>query len=115
MAQKRHQLELLIDDSPISLKKAKTDTSSTFAGNTKLPVHRWFRFSAGFSATWAESVIRTSGAAHVLDPFAGSGTTLLAAEDAGAEAIGVEAHPFVYRVAAAKLLRRSDPEEFLRL
>ena len=30
----------------------------------------------------------------------------------GAEAIGVEAHPFIYRVASAKLLRRTDPEEF---
>lgn len=60
-------------------------------------------------------MIREAGASRVLDPFAGSGTTLLAAEDVGAEAIGVEAHPFVYRVASAKLLRRTDPEEFLRL
>jgi DNA methylase len=95
--------------------RAKADTSSTFAGNTKLSVHRWFRFSAGFSAVWAESIIRDSGAARILDPFAGSGTTLLAAEDAGAEAIGIEAHPFIYRVAASKLLRHSDPDEFLRV
>jgi hypothetical protein len=59
-------------------------------------------------------VIREAGASRVLDPFAGSGTTLLAAEDAGAEALGVEAHPFVYRIASAKLLRGTDPEEFLR-
>lgn len=96
-------------------KRAKADTSSTFAANTKLPVHRWFRFSAGFSAPWAESVIRDAGASRVLDPFAGSGTTLLAAEDAGAEALGVEAHPFVFRVASAKLFRRTDPEAFVRL
>ena len=36
-------------------------TSSTFADNMKLPVHRWFRFSAGFGADWAEQTIRSSG------------------------------------------------------
>jgi hypothetical protein len=89
--------------------------SSTFLDNMKLPVHRWFRYSAGFSAQWAESVIVSEKAQRVLDPFAGSGTSLLAAEDTGAEALGVESHPFVARVARAKLARRSDPEAFRRL
>lgn len=110
------QLRLFGDEPRIpSMPAVTTDTSSTFAENTKLPVHRWFRFSAGFSALWAGSVIRDAGAARILDPFAGSGTTLLAAEDAGAEALGVEAHPFIYRVASAKLLRRTDAAEFVRV
>jgi hypothetical protein len=81
----------------------------------KLPVHRWFRFSAGFSAEWVESVIRGSGLLRpcILDPFAGSATTLLAAEVVGAEAIGVEAHPFIARIAQAKLGWRSDPAAYL--
>ncbi len=94
---------------------SRVDVTSTFAANTKLPVHRWYRYSAGFSAPWVESVVRTTGARRVLDPFAGSGTTLLAAQDAGAEALGVEAHPFVHRVAAAKLKRHTAPEDFLKL
>jgi hypothetical protein len=91
-------------------------SSTTFVDNMKLPVHRWFRYSAGFSAQWAESVIREARASRtitVLDPFAGAGTTLLAAEKAGVPAIGVDAHPFVSRVAKAKLFYRSDPEAFL--
>jgi DNA modification methylase len=78
-------------------------TSSTFIDNMRLPVHRWFRYSAGFSAEWVESVVRERAAGksiRVLDPFAGSGTTILAAQDAGAESIGIEAHPFVFRVAS---------------
>jgi hypothetical protein len=39
----------------------------------------------------------------VLDPFAGSGTVLVEAENAGLASIGLESHPFVARVAAAKI------------
>jgi hypothetical protein len=89
-------------------------TSSTFVPNMGLPVHRWFRYSAGFSADWVESVIRSmSGKQRVFDPFSGSATTLLAAEGMGAESWGMEAHPFVYRVARAKLAWRTDPQAYL--
>ncbi len=87
--------------------------SGTFMDNVRLPVHRWFRYSAGFSAQWARRLIaEVAGSkrnAKVLDPFCGSGTTLLAAEDAGLASYGVESHPFVARVARAKLARDSDP------
>jgi hypothetical protein len=82
----------------------------------KLPVHRWFRYSAGFSAGWVEGLLqeaKQSASLTVLDPFAGAGTTLLAAEKVGAHSFGVDAHPFVARVARAKLLYRSDPEAYL--
>ncbi|MCI5157539.1 MAG: DNA modification methylase [Candidatus Electrothrix sp. AUS1_2] len=74
----------------------------------KLPVHRWFRYSAGFSAKWVEEEILRHSCGdgrklRVLDPFAGSGTTLLAAEAVQVKAVGFEAHPFIHRVAKAKL------------
>lgn len=89
--------------------------SSTFVDNMRLPVHRWIRFSAGFSGAWAQHLIQnspTNGDTRVFDPFAGSGTTLIAAENAGVPAFGVEAHPFIYRLARAKLARRSEAEAF---
>lgn len=82
-----------------------------------LPVHRWFRYSAGFSAGWVTSVVdrfAAAGARRVFDPFAGSGTTPLCAEHCGVEAVGLDAHPFVARVARAKLLSREDPDAFSR-
>ena len=95
------------------------DNSTTFVDNMRLPVHRWFRFSAGFSATWAESLVKDAlahqGPTRVFDSFAGSGTTLLAAENTGAESIGIEAQPFLCRIARAKLLRRSDPSVYASL
>jgi hypothetical protein len=92
-------------------------TSSTFLDNMALPVHRWFRYSAGFSAQWVESLIgeaQRHGPVTVFDPFAGAGTTLLAAEKRGTVSFGMEAHPFVTRIARAKLLYRGDPEEYLQ-
>src|SRR2546427_1992351 len=93
----------------------KADTTSTFQDNLSLPVHRWFRFSAGFSAAWAREVIereKANGRERVLDPFAGSGTILLEGEQANVSAIGIEAHPFISRVARAKLYWREDPTAF---
>lgn len=91
-------------------------STTTFLDNTRLPIHRWFRFSAGFSGSWAEETIVKESRERpdfcVLDPFAGSATTLLAAEKAGVRSFGVEAHPFVSRVAEAKLDYRSDPAQF---
>lgn len=100
---------------PIDLREVSKESSSTFVNNMKLPVHRWFRFSAGFSAEWVESVIHESGVCkpNILDPFAGSATTLLAAERLGSESIGIEAQPFIAKIAEAKLAWRSDPETYL--
>ena len=86
--------------------------TSTFVNNMTLPVHRWFRYSAGFSAKWVEKVItdfkKNQSEINVLDPYAGSGTTIIVAEDLGVKSIGLEAHPFIFRVAKAKLFRNSD-------
>ncbi len=81
-------------------------SSSTFTDNLQLPIHRWFRFSAGFSAEWVQHLIseqRRRGRLRVLDPFAGSGTVLLESELSQTPAIGLEAHPFLVRIARAKL------------
>ncbi len=90
-------------------------SSSTFVNNMSLPVHRWFRYSAGFSAEWTERLIRSvapDGPVRCFDPFSGSATTLIAAEAAGVESFGIDSHPFVARVAKAKLAYRSDPDAY---
>jgi DNA modification methylase len=101
-------------DGDVPVPQGRSNTTA-FGDNMVLPVHRWFRYSAGFSAEWAQKVIRDVGASRVVDPFAGSGTTLLAAESENAESIGVDAHPFVAKVARAKLAWRANPDEVLDL
>lgn len=95
-----------------SLKVIKERTG-TFTDNMKLPVHRWFRYSAGFSATWVEEVIKKLEPKTILDPFVGSGTVCLAADKLGISSYGVEAHPFVYRLAKGKLAWETDVRDFL--
>lgn len=89
--------------------------STTFVNNMSLPIHRWYRFPAGFFAHWVADVIRSTGAPEkqkVFDPFAGSGTVMLESERCGAKSIGIEAHPFIQRIAKAKLLWRVPADEF---
>ena len=114
------QLALFPDEQALAeakrLVQKKKIRSGTFTDNMKLPVHRWFRYSAGFSAEWVEDLIggQNSSEIVVLDPFAGSGTTLVAAAAAGVRAFGFESHPFVQRIAKAKLVwDRVDTDEYL--
>lgn len=89
--------------------------TSNFLNNMRLPIHRWFRYSAGFSAEWVKWLLaeRDGGELRVLDPFLGSGTTCLACDEMNVPSIGIEAHPFVYRVALAKLSYVTDPERLI--
>ena len=75
----------------------------------KLPIHRWYRYTAGFSADWVSAEIekaKRNGPVRLLDPFAGSGTAPLQAIFSGAEAYGIESNPFVCKIANAKLCWR---------
>lgn len=79
------------------------ERSGSFVDNMRLPVHRWFRYSAGFSAAWAKGTILSYNAKTVLDPFVGSGTVCIAADEAQVNSFGIESHPFVMRMAKGKL------------
>ncbi len=112
------QMKWSFDDDEVKVgveESPEYDASSTFLASMSLPIHRWFRYSAGFSASWTREVIERQkllGRRRVLDPFAGSGTVMLEAELCGVEAAGIEAHPFVARVAMTKLLWRENPHAF---
>lgn len=89
--------------------------SGTFLDNMSLPIHRWFRYSAGFSAQWVEQVLddwRIDSRHIVLDPFAGSGTVSVVCDTRGTRSISIEAHPVVARVCKAKLGWATPIERF---
>lgn len=114
------QLNLFGDDvvavpEPVDLRTAR---SGTFVDNMALPVHRWFRYSAGFAAEWVEQVLdacRIRRGDIVLDPFAGSGTVAVVCDTLGIRSISVEAHPVVARICKAKLSWNASVDRFARL
>lgn len=77
----------------------------TFKDNTGAPIHRWFRYQAGFSFELVSSFLDLFDIGErdeVLDPFGGVGTTVVEAKKKGATAHGVEVHPFISWVSERK-------------
>lgn len=92
-----------IVDSP--QKKSQSEWG-TFKDSLRAPVHRWFTYPAGFSYKAVQHSIERFNIVRgdtIYDPFMGSGTTNLTAKTLGINSVGVEAHPFVYPIAKAKL------------
>jgi site-specific DNA-methyltransferase (adenine-specific) len=59
----------------------------------------------------AEYLVRLSGGTRILDPFAGSGTTLLAARRLGRRALGIELSPEYAEMCAARMSQQTLPIE----
>ena len=94
----------------IELVSIKHKRSGSFIDNMKLPIHRWFRYSAGFSAEWVKTIVQKEQPLTILDPFAGSGTVNIASDELGINSFGYEQHPFVYKLC---LLYTSDAADEL--
>ena len=84
---------------------------SIFAENLSLPRHRWYDFKEGFSERFVrqalDQVASRRRRVRVLDPFVGSGTTMVTAGRAGAAATGIELNPFLAFAASAKCIPNS--------
>jgi hypothetical protein len=109
-----HSQLMLFEDDRQTISDIKVSRSGTFVDNMALPVHRWFRYSAGFAAQWVEQVLAEWGMGKqhlVLDPFVGSGTVPIVCDVLGTPSLGVEAHPLVSRICKAKLLWTTPPQQ----
>lgn len=75
------------------------------------PFQRWYRYKEGFSIQFIEKVFEEYGAKNMkvlMDPFAGSGTTVLAANRMGLQGIGFEVNPFSHFLMQVKQRRYSE-------
>lgn len=101
------QLSLFGEEYPAKLPVKMLD-AGTFKDSMRAPVHSWFRYPAGYSYKFVEHLFeeyQLKPGHWVYDPFSGSGTTLLCAQQTGLNGYGVEAHSFVHWVAQTKLNR----------
>lgn len=85
------------------IEKLEYGKLATFIPNKRLPIYSWFYFKEGFARDLVFELVRMFDIKNgwILDPFCGSGTTLLACKELGINAIGYDVLPisvFVSRV-----------------
>src|SRR5512136_1539264 len=75
--------------------------------------HDWYRFVLSFPPHLVRHYLSTFNLGPgqvVLDPFCGTGTTLVEAKLAGVQAVGIEANPFVHFASSVKTDWDIDPD-----
>jgi len=88
----------------IKLQPDLTRQLVSFQANKPRPTYRWYKYKEAFSASLIEMLLSKYGitSGRVLDPFAGSGTALFAASEAGIDADGVELLPVGQQIILAR-------------
>jgi len=88
----------------------------SFQANKTIASYRWYKYKEAFSAPLVGYLLSRYGieSGKVLDPFAGSGTTLFAASADGMDADGIELLPIGQQIIAARLCleREFTAEDF---
>ena len=76
----------------------------TFTQNKKEQVHRWFYYKEGYSPELVRDLIKKFKLnSPILDPFCGTGTTVLASRQENIDSIGFDITPLAVFVAMVKL------------
>jgi DNA modification methylase len=77
----------------------------TFVPNKFEPIHNWYYFKEGYAKQLVDNMIdrfSLKPGSVVLDPFSGSGTTVLSCKQRGLVSVGFEVSPFFAFVAEVK-------------
>jgi len=77
----------------------------TFVTNKSAPIHRWYKYTQGYSALLVEALLNELAVTPkqcVLDPFTGCGTTNLVCLQHGIRSIGLDISPLMTWIAKVK-------------
>lgn len=90
-----------------------------YSDDLEKPIQRWYRYKEGYSVDLISKLISQylkNDKGIILDPFLGSGTTMIVANQLGLPGIGFEVNPFSHFLARCKLSNYSESvsEEFYR-
>ncbi|PPE97820.1 DNA methyltransferase [Enterococcus hirae] len=91
-----------------------------FSTNNNKNFHNWFNYREGFSGILVDELLRRyplDEKQYVLDPFSGSGTTMVASSLKGIPSLGIDINPMSVDLANAKLINYSfeDISEIVNL
>jgi 16S rRNA G966 N2-methylase RsmD len=112
------------ESSTIAKGRSKTIESSANLSNPQLnqireddrAVHNWYRFVLSFPPHLVQSYIdkfKLNASHQLLDPFCGTGTTVVEGKKLGIPSIGIEANPMAHFAGSVKLDWTPDPKELL--
>ncbi len=82
-----------------------------YSNDLNKPFQRWCRYKEGFSKDFVKQIIneyKSDDCLNILDPFVGSGTTILAANEMGYNGYGFEVNPFSYFLMKVKQTYYND-------
>src|SRR5687768_13395534 len=82
------------------------------------PIHDWYRFVLSYPPHLVRQYLEAFGVdkgGMVLDPFCGTGTTLVEAKKHGIASAGCDAHPFAAMVSRVKTRWDLDCEELRKV
>jgi hypothetical protein len=105
-------------DNKVSVQPSLTRSLVSFQANKTRAAYRWYKYKEAFSAPLIEHLLsrHAPAAEKILDPFAGSGTTLFVSSDAGASAEGIELLPIGQQIInTRRLLEEFSPDEIAAL
>jgi len=76
-----------------------------FSTNLEKPIHRWFNIKEGYSEDLVNNLIKRYkiNSGYILDPFSGSGTTLISGLKNNINTIGFEINPFLAFLSKIKI------------
>jgi hypothetical protein len=94
--------------------RSRISTEANKLGSNDRAAHDWYRFVLSYPPHLVRDyVARFDGLLEkrVLDPFCGTGTTIVECKKLGVSSIGVEAHPMAHFASATKVDWGVDPSE----
>ena len=120
MKEEKRQLQLHFPGFRLS-EPSETRSPRSRNGNTNkldpkdTPFHNWYRFVLSFPPHLVRRYIDEfdlNGAHTLLDPFCGTGTTLVEAKLSGVPSVGIEANPFAHFASSVKVDWSINPGKF---
>jgi len=100
------------------LESSCTVTGSQKRQSTRYSVHGMHEYKGKFNPQVVRGILNTLGAtpnSKIIDPFCGSGTTLVECAHVGMSAIGCDMNPLAVYITNAKMKALATPEEILRV
>ena len=76
-----------------------------FSKNVQIPYHKWFKYREGYSHTLIKELLNRSNISkneYILDPFCGSGTTVVEGAINGFSGLGIDINPMSAHISKVK-------------